>query len=115
MAETGSGDSQEVTRDQKYELFANKYQLVVEDVNGKKMTIQHPFITIDECKELAGDMKTTYPENKIYSEDTIQTCAAGEIRCGMCIICVSCEHDNHFTNYHRLKMSYQYHSELYCL
>jgi hypothetical protein len=71
MAETGSGDSQEVTRDQKYELFANKYQIVVEDANGKKLTVQHPFITIDECKEEAGVMKSRYPENKIYWDDKL--------------------------------------------
>ena len=66
MAEEGTGDSQEVTRDEKYAIFANKYQIVVEDVNGKQMTIQHPFPTVEECKTEAGVMKTRYPENKIY-------------------------------------------------
>jgi hypothetical protein len=59
-----------MTEDQQQALFANRYQIVVEDANGKKVTIQHPFITIDECKEEAGGMKTRYPENKIYRDDT---------------------------------------------
>ena len=60
-----------MTEDEKYGLFANKYQVVVENADGKKVTIQHPFITIDECKELAGVMKNTYPENKIYWDDKL--------------------------------------------
>jgi two-component SAPR family response regulator len=72
MAETGTGDSQAVTRDQKWHIFANKYQIVVEDVNGKKLTMQHPYATIDECKEEAGQMKTRYPENKIYWNDELK-------------------------------------------
>jgi hypothetical protein len=62
-----------MTEDQQQALFANRYQIVVEDANGKKVTIQHPFITIDECKEEAGRMKTTYPENKIYWEGKLVT------------------------------------------
>ena len=72
MAEEGTGDSHEVTRDQKYHLFANKYQIVVEDATGKKLTMQHPFTTVDECKEEAGVMKTRYPENKIFWNDELK-------------------------------------------
>ena len=44
--------AKDMTEDEKYGLFANKYQVVVENADGKKVTIQHPFITIDECDKV---------------------------------------------------------------
>ena len=44
-------ESEEKSREEKYAHFANKYQIMVEDENGKRCAMQHPFDTVEEAKE----------------------------------------------------------------
>ena len=40
-----TGENTEIPLDEKYRMFANKYQIVVSDDTGKLLTMQHPFPT----------------------------------------------------------------------
>ncbi len=46
MAEQGQGSNVEKSNEEKFAHFANRYQIMVEDVNGKKCAMQHPFETL---------------------------------------------------------------------
>ena len=61
-----TGENTEITLDEKYRLFANKYQIVVSDDSGKLLTMQHPFPTVQECEEEIGKIHQRHPNHEIY-------------------------------------------------
>ena len=61
-----TGENTEITLDEKYRLFANKYQIVVSDNSGKLLTMQHPFPTVQECEEEIGKIHQRHPNHEIY-------------------------------------------------
>ena len=62
----GSGENTEIPLDEKYGIFANKYQIVVSDDSGKLLTMQHPFATVQECEEEVGKIHQRHPNHEIY-------------------------------------------------
>ena len=62
----GSGENAEISLDEKYGIFANKYQIVVSDDSGKLLTMQHPFATVQECEEEVGKIHQRHPNHEIY-------------------------------------------------
>ena len=62
----GSGESAEIPLDEKYALFANKYQIVISDDSGKMLTMQHPFPTVQECEEEIGKIHQRHPNHEVY-------------------------------------------------
>ena len=69
MANTG--DSKDVSNEEKFKIFANRYQIMVEDANGKKCALQHPFETIELAKEEIGPINQRHPENTIMHDDKV--------------------------------------------
>ena len=67
----GSGENTEIPLDEKYALFANKYQIVVENDGGRKMTIQHPFSTVQEAEEEVGKIHQRHPFHEIWHNDEL--------------------------------------------
>ena len=68
---TGSGDSHEVSRDEKYAMFGGKYQIVVENDAGKKLTMQHPFTTVQEAEEEVGKIHQRHPFHEVWYDDKL--------------------------------------------
>ena len=62
----GTGENTEIPLDEKYRMFANKYQIVVSDDSGKLLTMQHPFPTVQECEEEIGKIHQRHPNHEIY-------------------------------------------------
>lgn len=69
MAEN-TGGSEEKSKEEKYAYFANRYQIMVEDVNGKKCAMQQPFETLEEAKQEIGPIHQRHPYKTImHGED----------------------------------------------
>tara|TARA_B100001939_G_C16837950_1_gene571753 strand:- start:649 stop:945 length:297 start_codon:yes stop_codon:yes gene_type:complete len=64
-------ESEEKSREEKYAHFANKYQIMVEDENGKRCAMQHPFDTVEEAKEEIGPIHQRHPERTIMHNDEV--------------------------------------------
>ena len=71
MAEQGQGSNVEKTNDEKFAHFANRYQIMVEDANGKKCAMQHPFETLEEAKEEIGPINQRHPNKTIMHGDEV--------------------------------------------
>lgn len=61
-----TGENTEIPLDEKYALFANKYQIVISDDSGKMLTMQHPFPTVQECEEEIGKIHQRHPNHEVY-------------------------------------------------
>ena len=68
----GTGENTEIPLDEKYALFANKYQIVVRDDNGKILTMQHPFATVQEAEEEVGKIHQRHPNFEVWWNDELK-------------------------------------------
>ena len=59
-------------QDSRYAIMADKYQIIVENTNtGKKISMQHPYTTLEEAKTEVGVLNQRFPEKTIMNGDEV--------------------------------------------
>ena len=64
-------EAKEISKEERFKWTAGKYQIIVEDPNGKRVSMQHPYETLQEAKDEVGKINQRHPEKIIMNGEDV--------------------------------------------